>query len=70
MADPKTGRRLELTIELGSASGNLRQMMELMADMYRKIGIVLNLLLIRGLHLLKNESKSSNVSIGMGCRLS
>ena len=39
--DPKTGRRLELTIELGSASGNLRQMMELMADMYRKIGIVL-----------------------------
>ena len=39
--NPKTGRRLELTIELGSASGNLRQMMELMADMYRKIGIVL-----------------------------
>ncbi len=40
--DPATGRRLELTMELGSATANTRQMMELMADMYRKIGIVLN----------------------------
>ena len=39
--DPSTGRRLEITIELGSASGNIRQMMELMADMFRKIGVVL-----------------------------
>ena len=39
--DPSTGRRLEITIELGSASGNIRQMMELMADMFRKMGVVL-----------------------------
>ncbi len=39
--DQKTGRRLELTIELGSATANTRQSMELMADMYQKIGIVL-----------------------------
>lgn len=39
--DPSTGRRLEITIELGSASGNIRQMMELMADMFRKVGVVL-----------------------------
>ncbi len=40
--DPATGRRLELTVELGSASANTRQMMELMADMYRKVGVILN----------------------------
>jgi len=40
--DPETGRRLELTVEVGSASGNIRQMMELIADMYQKIGVVLN----------------------------
>ncbi|MBT8045767.1 MAG: hypothetical protein KJN67_01250, partial [Pontiella sp.] len=39
--DSATGRRLELTMELGSATANTRQMMELMADMYQKIGIVL-----------------------------
>jgi ABC-type transport system substrate-binding protein len=39
--DSATGRRLELTMELGSASANARQMMELMADMYQKIGVVL-----------------------------
>ena len=39
--DQKTGRRLELAIELGGASTNARQSMELMADMYQKIGIVL-----------------------------
>jgi ABC-type transport system substrate-binding protein len=39
--DSKTDRRLELTMELGSATANTRQMMELMADMYQKIGIVL-----------------------------
>ncbi len=39
--DSKTGRRLELNIELGSADTNTRQSMELMADMFRKIGVVL-----------------------------
>ena len=39
--DSATGRRLELTMELGGASSNTRQMMELMADMYQKIGVVL-----------------------------
>jgi len=39
--DPKTGKRLVLTLELGSADSNTRQSMELMADMYQKIGIVL-----------------------------
>ena len=39
--DPATGRRLELTMELGGATANARQMMELMTDMYRKIGIVM-----------------------------
>ena len=39
--DAATDRRLELTMELGSASANTRQMMELMADMYQKIGVVL-----------------------------
>ncbi|VGO14600.1 Periplasmic oligopeptide-binding protein [Pontiella desulfatans] len=39
--DSKTGRRLELVIELGSADTNTRQSMELMADMYQKIGVVL-----------------------------
>lgn len=40
--DPQTGRRLELTMELGSADSNTRQSMELMADMYDEIGIKLN----------------------------
>ncbi|HEY5653702.1 MAG TPA: ABC transporter substrate-binding protein [Pontiella sp.] len=39
--DPKTGKRLVLTMELGSADANTRQSMELLADMYQKIGIVL-----------------------------
>ena len=39
--DSKTGRRLELSIELGSADTNTRQSMELMADMFQKIGVVL-----------------------------
>ena len=39
--DPTTGKRLVLTMELGSADSNTRQSMELMADMYQKIGIVL-----------------------------
>lgn len=39
--DSRTGRRLELTMELGSSGSSARQMMELMADMYQKIGIVL-----------------------------
>jgi oligopeptide transport system substrate-binding protein len=39
--DSKTGRRLELSIELGSADTNTRQSMELMADMFQKIGVVM-----------------------------
>jgi ABC-type transport system substrate-binding protein len=39
--DPKTGKRLVITMELGSADSNTRQSMELMADMYQKIGIVM-----------------------------
>jgi len=39
--DSQTDRRLELTIELGSATANTRQTMELMADMFQKVGIVL-----------------------------
>jgi ABC-type transport system substrate-binding protein len=39
--DPRTGRRLELSLELGGADANTRQSMELLADMYRKIGVVL-----------------------------
>lgn len=39
--DPATGKRLVLSMELGSADSNTRQSMELMADMYQKIGIVL-----------------------------
>ncbi len=40
--DQKTGRRLELSIELGGATPNTRQSMELIADMFQKIGIVLD----------------------------
>jgi ABC-type transport system substrate-binding protein len=39
--DSETGRRLELTVEIGSADTNTRQSMELIADMYQKIGVVL-----------------------------
>jgi oligopeptide transport system substrate-binding protein len=39
--DPQTGRRLELTLELGSADANTRQRIELLADMFSKIGVVL-----------------------------
>lgn len=39
--DPSTGKRLVITMELGSADSNTRQRMELMADMYQKIGVVL-----------------------------
>lgn len=39
--DPKTGKRLVVTMELGSADSNTRQRMELMADMYQKIGVVM-----------------------------
>lgn len=39
--DGKTGRRLELTMELGSADANTRQSMELIADMFQKVGIVM-----------------------------
>jgi len=39
--DPKTGRRLKLTLDVGSADPTTRQMMELLVDMYRKIGVAL-----------------------------
>lgn len=39
--DPETGRRLELTLELGSAAGDTRQTIDLLIDMYDQIGIVL-----------------------------
>lgn len=39
--DPKTGRRLELTLELGDAAPDTRQSVELMVGMVDKIGIVL-----------------------------
>ncbi len=39
--DSTTGRRLELKVEVGSASGNIRPMMELIADMYQRIDVVL-----------------------------
>jgi ABC-type transport system substrate-binding protein len=39
--DPATGRRLELTLELGDAAPDTRQSVELMVGMVDKIGIVL-----------------------------
>lgn len=38
--DPETGRRLELTLELGAATG-VQQQVDLLADMFDQIGIVL-----------------------------
>lgn len=39
--DPETGRRLELTLELGGASPEVRQRVDLIAGMFDRIGIVL-----------------------------
>ena len=39
--DPATGRRLELTIELGGATPEVRQRVDLVANMFEKAGIVL-----------------------------
>ena len=39
--DPETGRRLELTIELGGATADVRQRMDLLIDMFDRIGVVL-----------------------------
>jgi len=39
--NPATGRRLELTLELGGATPDVRQVVELMAGMFDKVGIVL-----------------------------
>lgn len=39
--DPETGRRLELTLELGGATADVRQRIDLMADMFEKAGVVL-----------------------------
>ncbi len=39
--DPKTGRRLQLTLELGSADPEIRQAAELFAHFMEKIGIVI-----------------------------
>ncbi len=38
--DPETGRRLELTLELGGATG-VQQQVDLLADLFEKVGIVL-----------------------------
>lgn len=40
--DPETGRRLELTIEIGSAGSDVRQSIDLLIDMFDQAGIVLN----------------------------
>ena len=39
--DPATARRLEVTLELGGATPDVRQVVELMAGMFDKIGVVL-----------------------------
>lgn len=39
--DSQTGRRLQLEMSVGSVDGDTRQMMDLVADMYRKIDVVL-----------------------------
>ena len=41
--DPKTGRRLELTLSFGRASSSSREMGELLASFYEKIGVKLEL---------------------------
>ena len=41
--DPKTGRRLTLTLSFGKASTSTREMGELLASFYEKIGIKLEL---------------------------
>ncbi|MEI7851560.1 MAG: ABC transporter substrate-binding protein [Kiritimatiellales bacterium] len=40
--NPETGRRLELNVELGNATADMRQSIELIADMFDKVGVVLN----------------------------
>ncbi len=40
--DPKTGRRLKVTMEVGSADPTTRQMMELLSAMFDRINVVLN----------------------------
>ncbi|QHI68883.1 ABC transporter substrate-binding protein [Tichowtungia aerotolerans] len=39
--DPETGRRLEVTLELGSAGGDTSQQIDLLIDMFDQVGIVL-----------------------------
>ena len=39
--NPVTGRRLEITLELGGATPGMRQMTELMAGMYDSVGVLL-----------------------------
>ncbi|MFA7257287.1 MAG: ABC transporter substrate-binding protein [Kiritimatiellales bacterium] len=39
--DPATGRRLEITLELGGATPDVRQVVDLMAGMFDKAGVVL-----------------------------
>lgn len=40
--DPETGRKLKLAMEIGSADSTTRQMMELLTDIYQKIGVDLD----------------------------
>lgn len=39
--DPATGRRLELTLELGGATPDVRQVVDLLAGMFDRIGVIL-----------------------------
>jgi ABC-type transport system substrate-binding protein len=39
--DPATGRRLEVTLELGGATPDVRQAVDLIAGMFEKVGVVL-----------------------------
>lgn len=39
--DPETGRRFEITLELGGASPDVRQVVDLMAGMFDRVGVVL-----------------------------
>jgi ABC-type transport system substrate-binding protein len=39
--DPKTGKRLELTVDLGRTSQDMRESMELLASFYARVGVAL-----------------------------
>lgn len=41
--DSETGKRLQLTLEVGSADSNTREAMELISGFFRKIGVIVNI---------------------------